>query len=109
VNWVRLSFVSPATMALTMALAIALTPCLGASPAQAQFVCGGSTDGNEPEGPAGAMAGIGVGSVACGTNANATSAATLGANGARHQRQCQRHQYRGRFQLQCRDRVWGEC
>jgi hypothetical protein len=77
-NWVRLSFVLPATLAL----AITLMLCLGASPAQAQFVCGGSANGGEPQTGAGASATGSGSNVACGTNANATSGTTNSANTA---------------------------
>jgi hypothetical protein len=52
-NRLRVSFGSQAIIAL----AVALSCCFGASQAQAQFVCGGSADGSEPQTGAGANAG----------------------------------------------------
>jgi hypothetical protein len=77
-NWVRLCFVPSATMALVVAVAC----CVGAPQAQAQFVCGGSADGSEPQDGARATAAVGVSNFACGTNANASSGTTVGANTA---------------------------
>src|SRR5713101_3293637 len=47
-----------------------------AIPAEAQFICGGSVDGTEPQGGGGATASGGVSNFACGTKAQA-----LGRNG----------------------------
>jgi hypothetical protein len=49
---IRLSFIC----SLGTALAIVLASSLGAPQARAQFVCGGSTDGGEPQTGAGAAA-----------------------------------------------------
>src|SRR5258708_13122990 len=48
----------------------ATTAMLAPVPAAAQFVCGGSATGAEPQTGAGAVA-TGIGDVACGSNANA--------------------------------------
>jgi hypothetical protein len=58
------------------ALAIVFACSFGAPPAQAQFVCGGSTDGSEPQTGAGATAAGDARNVACGANANASSTGT---------------------------------
>jgi len=67
------------------ALGFVLAACIGVPQAQAQFVCGGSATGDEPQAGAGAMAGPSPNNVACGTSADASgpgSANTATGSGA---------------------------
>ena len=49
--------------------ALVLALCLGSVPVKAQFVCGGSTDGGEPQTGAGAFAAGSPSNFACGNTA----------------------------------------
>ncbi len=54
----------------SLALGVALEP----RPAAAQFVCGGSADGSEPQTGAGGFGGGSTGNFACGSNASSMGA-----------------------------------
>jgi trimeric autotransporter adhesin len=60
------------TLLAATALGSVLAASIGVPPAQAQFVCGGSTAGGEPQTGAGADATGSAGNVACGPLANAS-------------------------------------
>src|SRR5258708_36090270 len=70
------------SLAIAAAGLTATTAMLAPVPAAAQFVCGGSATGAEPQTGAGAVA-TGIGDVACGSNANANGGlATATGDGA---------------------------
>jgi autotransporter adhesin len=54
-----------------------LAVCLAAAPAQAQFICGGSATGAEPQAGGGATAGGSTSNFACGPSANASGAGSF--------------------------------
>ncbi len=59
------------------ALGSVLAASIGVPPAQAQFVCGGSLTGGEPQSGAGATVTVFSGSVACGPSADASGTSAL--------------------------------
>jgi hypothetical protein len=54
-----------------------LAVCLAAAPAQAQFICGGSATGGEPQAGGGATAAGSANNFACGPTANASGAGSV--------------------------------